>query len=73
MVAESVTDVLAVERELSRVQGELDALEAQLRVLRDRAAMSTLSVQLDQQVVLGPVSWVLQGAAKVVTKLFIWR
>lgn len=71
--AESVSDVVAVERELSRVQGELDGLEAQLRVLRDRAALASLSVQLEPRMVMGPLGWVLNGAVKVVTKLFVWR
>lgn len=39
-------DVLAVERELARVRGEIERAEGRLRYLRTRAAMSTLTVHL---------------------------
>lgn len=37
-------EVLAVERELARVRGEIEQIEGRLRYLRTRAAMSTLTV-----------------------------
>jgi hypothetical protein len=37
-------EVLAVERELARVRGEIERIEGRLRYLRTRAAMSTLTV-----------------------------
>jgi hypothetical protein len=39
-----LSDLLEVERELARVQGELDSLQSTLAVLRTRVAMSELSV-----------------------------
>lgn len=71
--AQSVADVIAVERELARVQGELESLEARLQALRGDVAMSELTVQLDRKPVLGPLGWLLKGAATVIEKLFIWR
>jgi hypothetical protein len=47
-----VTDLLEVERELSRVRGEIESMQAQLAYLEGQAAMATLSVALEQP---GPV------------------
>lgn len=71
--ATSVADIVAVERELSRVQGELDALAAQLAVLRGRAAMSTVDLALERDLVLGPLGLAAKGMGWVVAKLFVWR
>jgi len=48
-------DVLAVERELSRVREEIERYEGRLRFLRTRAAVSTLTVRLHEPLpVLAP-------------------
>ena len=41
----SLTDLLGVERELARVQGEIDASESNLAVTRTRVAMSALTIE----------------------------
>lgn len=40
----SLSDVLAAERELARVQGEIDSMTAQLAAARARVSMSTLNI-----------------------------
>jgi ABC-type multidrug transport system fused ATPase/permease subunit len=50
--AGKVTDLLAVERELSRVRGDIESMQAQLSYLENQAAMATLTLSLDQP---GPV------------------
>ncbi len=47
-----VTDLLEVERELSRVRGEIESMDAQLTYLQRQAARSTLTVALSEP---GPV------------------
>ena len=47
--AESLTDVLAVERELSRVRGDVESMEAQKRSLDGQIAMSTLNLSVTVQ------------------------
>lgn len=42
--AKTVTEVLEVERELGNVRAEIESMEAQMRVLRDQVAMSTLTI-----------------------------
>lgn len=66
-----LSDVLAVERELARVRGEIDRNEGRLRYLRTRAAMSTLSVTVHEPVpILGE-----QGSGGVIAQSFqqSWR
>ena len=41
----SLTDLLGVERELARVQGEVDSTESNLAVMRTRVAMSALTIE----------------------------
>ena len=42
--ASNLEEILGVERELARVQGEIELLEAKLKILRDQIAMSKLDV-----------------------------
>ncbi len=71
--ASSVADVIAVERELARVQGEIDSLEGRLKHLRTSAALAEVQVSIRQKVVLGPLGVVAQALGTVITKLFVIR
>ena len=44
--AAKLEDVLAVERELSRVRGEIESAEGQMRVLSDQVGLATLTLQV---------------------------
>ena len=68
----SVSDVVTVERELARVQSELESLEARLNALRGAVALSELTVSIERRVVLGPLALIAQGIGSVIEKLFIW-
>jgi hypothetical protein len=65
--------VIAVERELARVQSEIESLEARLAVLNTSVARSDLTVSMEQRRVLGPLGVVAVGIGKVFGKLFVWR
>ena len=71
--AGNVTDVVAVERELARVQGEVDALEARLKYLRGSVAMARLDLHAEPPLVLGPLGYAFKGLGWVVAKLFVIR
>lgn len=71
--AASVAEILEVERELSRVQGELDSLEGRRAFLRDASALSHLELSIQRRVVLGPIGVVAKGVGWGVEKLFVWR
>lgn len=46
--AKDVEDMLAVERELSRVRGEIESLDAQVSYLERQAAMATVTIELTE-------------------------
>lgn len=71
--AQSIQDVITVERELARVQGELDSLERRLEYLRGSASMAELSVDARRKRILGPLGLVVAGTGWVLEKLFIIR
>ncbi|MFT5685040.1 MAG: hypothetical protein ACI8RZ_005986 [Myxococcota bacterium] len=53
--AESLSDVLAVERELSRVRGDVESMTAQKRALDGQIAMSTLSLDVSVSAPYQPI------------------
>lgn len=57
--AESVTDIVSVERELTRLRGEIEQVKGNLRWMQDRVARSTVHVNLASPrlaAVQGPVA-----------------
>jgi hypothetical protein len=46
--AKTVSGMLAVEQELSRVQGDIESMQAQLTYLENQAAMATVMIELTQ-------------------------
>ncbi len=47
--AESIEDIMQVERELGRIRGDLEALEGNFRYLRERVQYSTIDLQLEER------------------------
>lgn len=79
--ATNVTEVLVVERELARVQAEIEASEARLRSLAGQVDLATLEVYLqrrtphaeDRRTIYGPVGLLVKGLGWVLEKLWIIR
>jgi hypothetical protein len=71
--ASAVGDVVAVERELARAQGELDSLQGRLQHLRSTAALAELHVSFHQKVVLGPLGRFFNAIGRGLGKLFVVR
>jgi hypothetical protein len=71
--ASAVTDLVAVERELSRVQGEIDVLEARERALDARVALAGIELEVQRPRVLGPLGLILNGVVTLIGKLFVIR
>ncbi len=46
--AKNVDEMLAIERELSRVRGEIESLDAQVKYLEQQAAMATVTIELEE-------------------------
>ncbi len=71
--AEKIDEILAIERELTRVQSELDSMAARMEALGARVKWSEVDLTLERKAVPGPVGFVLQWAWRAVEKLFVWR
>ncbi len=71
--ASDVPDILSVERELARVQGEIDSMEARLKSLRDQAALSRVTLEASQPRILGPLGYLAKGIWWGLSKLFVIR
>ena len=71
--ADTVEEVLDIERELNRVQSEIESQQGRLDRLESRVAMSTLYVSLKRERVLGPLGYVAKGVWWFVSKLFVLR
>lgn len=69
--ANTVGEVIELERELTRVQTELDTIEARQKSLRYQVAMSSLEVTVSQERVLGPLGYLANGLWWVLEKLFV--
>lgn len=61
------SDILEVHRELTNIRGQIEQIEGRMRYLANRAALSTITVELTPDVLYQPVSvagWEPQGVAK---------
>lgn len=78
--ADKVEDMLAIEKELGRVRGEIESLDAQVKYLERQAAMATVTIELiEPRAVVSPgaESWGfseaitngIRGAAGLLTSL----
>lgn len=71
--ADKVTDVLAIEAELNRVQSDIDSMEAQIKSLKGRVAEATIYLTLERKRILGPLGHFFSGLYWVVEKAFVIR
>ncbi len=71
-----VADLLALEKELARVQADIDAFEARRAVMKDEVSLASVDCQLHRQKrepIPGPVTVVFKGLGWVLKKLFVLR
>ena len=71
--AEAVSDVLAVEKEFTRVQSDIDSIEARMKTLQGKVDMATISLTLNRKPILGPVGFAFKWLFWGVGKLFVIR
>ncbi len=71
--ATTVEEMLAVEKELARVQSEVESLQGRLDRLDSQIALSSVSLTLERGRILGPLGWLGYGIYWAIEKLFIIR
>lgn len=77
--ANNVQDILSVERELTRLQSEIDSIEGSLSSLKDKVAFSEVDLQIYENAkplpkkVRGPIGYLYDGTAWFFGKLWVIR
>ena len=71
--ASDVEDVLAIEKELNRVQSEIETMQARFDRLESEVELSALSINLRRKRTLGPLGHVGYGLWWGFSKLFVIR
>ncbi len=69
--AENVQAALLVEKELERLNGEIELLEGKANKLKHLSDMATIAVDLNEREKLGPLGYVCVGTWKGVRWLFV--
>ncbi len=67
----NIEEIVKIERELRRVQTEIDSLQGQLKYLKDAVALSPIDVNFKEKTVYGPLGYIANGIWWVTKKLFI--
>jgi len=70
--ANTVTDILAIEKELERVNLEIERLEGRIQYAEQSTAYSSITVRFNEKPRPGPVGWVFVGLYHGVRWLFVW-
>ena len=71
--ANDVKDVIAIEKELNRIQSDIDVMQGRLKFLKNHVDMSELTISFSRKKILGPLGYLLEGIVWGVTKLFVIR
>ena len=72
--ANKVTDMLAIEQELTRVQGEIESMQAQISYLERQAAMATVTIELTEPTpIVSPsgTDWGVRAALTNAVRAFV--
>jgi hypothetical protein len=71
--ATDVEDVLAIEKELNRIQSTIETMQARFDRLKSEVELSALSVTLKRKRILGPLGYAGYGLWWALSKLFVIR
>ena len=71
--AATLDEVLTLEKQIARLQSDIDGLQAHIDQLKTRTELAALSVGLERKRVLGPLAVVGRGLGRLVGKLFVAR
>ncbi|MGK0186502.1 MAG: hypothetical protein ACI9R3_002285 [Verrucomicrobiales bacterium] len=69
--AKTVKEMLEIEKELTRVQTEIDSMNATYRALKDKVQMASLELNLKQRSIPGPAGIAVKSIGWTVRKLFV--
>jgi hypothetical protein len=71
--ANTVTDILSIEKELERVNTQIEIMEGRIQYAEASVAYSSITVRFKEKAKPGPVGWIFYGLYRGVKWLFIWN
>lgn len=69
--ANTIEEMLSIEKELSKVQTEIDTIDGRKKLLLDQVTMSSVNVIFKQKTIYGPLGYVSKGFVWIISKLFV--
>ncbi|MDR2693406.1 MAG: DUF4349 domain-containing protein, partial [Chitinispirillales bacterium] len=70
--AEAVDEILSIEKELERVNLEIEKLEGRIKYAEQSVSYSIITVYFRERTKPGPVGWVFYGLYYGIKWLFVW-
>jgi len=67
----NIEEIVKIERELRRVQTEIDSIEGRQKYLKDAIALTPIGINFKEKRVYGPLGYIAHGIWWVTKKLFI--
>ena len=71
--ATDVKDIVAIEKELNRVQSDIDSMQGQIKALKGNVDYATIVLSVERKTILGPLGYFFKGIWWGVEKLFVIR
>jgi hypothetical protein len=71
--ASGVEEILKIETELARVQGEIDAMTARFNAMKGQVSLASLSLNLQERSIPGPAGIATRGIGWTIKKLFVLK
>ena len=69
--AKNVKDILEVERELNRVQSDIESMEGRIKRLKSQIDFALINISLEIKTKLGPIGYLIKGTREIIKKLFV--
>ena len=70
--AKDVQDLLAIEKELERINTDIESLEGRKAQAEKQVDYATVTIRVSKRVTPGPLGWIFYGAYSAVKWLFVW-
>jgi hypothetical protein len=70
--ANTVSDILSIEKELERVNTEIEILEGKINHAESSVALSNITVRFREKAKPGPIGWIFYGLYRGMKWLFVW-
>ena len=71
--ASTVNDILSIERELERVNTEIEILEGRIKHAEQSVEYANITVRFREKAKPGPVGWIFYGLYRGIKWLFVWN